>query len=171
VADARHWIAVYLELLSFKRDLIERIEAEAAAMSDEANAEIIGGDLRLLQEQERRWKERIRFWYSRYAELQGLDLDPENLTATYGDQSVKLTKREFELLDYLVRHPRLFHTAEQLADRAWGNSELYPEEVRTYITRLRGHLRGMNAPGTLVNVPRQGYSWRNDEPSAVRKGA
>jgi hypothetical protein len=56
--DARHWISIYAELLTFKDDAMER----------EPSRE----DVQLIEGQQRRYRHRLQFWHDRERLLQGL---------------------------------------------------------------------------------------------------
>ena len=70
--DARHWIAVYEELLGFKIDLLT-VATEARHRADDAAviAELRGTDLPILERERRRYEHRLAVWTDRYQELTG----------------------------------------------------------------------------------------------------
>jgi len=71
---------------------------------------------------------------------------------------VTLTKREFQLLEFLLDHPHRYFTTAQILGQAWADPALFPEEVRNYVGRLRKILRDLEIPVDLVNKPGRGYS-------------
>jgi len=46
----------------------------------------------------------------------------------------------------------------EILSQAWGGAALYPEEVRTYVRRIRKILAAMEIPSDVVNRPGRGYS-------------
>jgi len=66
--DACHWIAVYSELLTFKRGILERSTDEAAAMSQPAKREVESTDLVVLRAEAARLERRLSFWQNRLAQ-------------------------------------------------------------------------------------------------------
>jgi len=66
--DASHWIAVYSELLTFKRGILERSTDEAAAMSQVAKREVESTDLVVLSAEAARLERRLSFWQNRLAQ-------------------------------------------------------------------------------------------------------
>ena len=76
----------------------------------------------------------------------------------YQGKEVALTKREFQLLEFLLDHPHRFLTPSQILGQAWADHALFPEEVRNYVRRLRKILAELEIPADLVNKPRRGYS-------------
>ncbi len=54
-----------------------------------------------------------------------------------GDEQVALTAREFELLVYLMSHPRSVFTREELMERVWGYTYGDKSTVTVHVRRLR----------------------------------
>src|SRR5437762_11390577 len=50
----------------------------------------------------------------------GLSLDPVTRETRRGDRSFELTSKEFDLLSYLLRHPRQVLKREQILQEVWG---------------------------------------------------
>jgi len=100
---------------------------------------------------------RLAAWRDRHAELAGVVIDRKSNTLTYAGKSLRLTRREADLLDFLLRHPRRPFTSKQLATLAWQNSRLSDAQVRTYIMRLRTRLLEVGL-GEAITVERnRGY--------------
>ena len=157
-ADARHWISIYQELLGFKDSLIERSISELGRLSPAAQAELGSGDVRALRAQRGRWQARLDFWYDRYWDLHGLELDHESHTLTHKGNSVQMTAREFQLTSYLLANPGRRFLARRLVQDAWHDPRLSSEQLRLYVVRVRRRLKELGAPCAVVNTPRQGYS-------------
>ena len=63
--DIEHWIAVYSELLDFKRFMLDGAAARAARMTtEEAKEEIETTDLRVARAEAERFTRRLAFWRS-----------------------------------------------------------------------------------------------------------
>jgi hypothetical protein len=155
--DARRWVVVYQELVQFKVDLVARLQGSISGFTPEAQAELSGTDLSALLEQLGHYEQRLAFWQARLWQLEGLALNPDSSTISYQGRCARLTGREFTLLRFLLEHPGGSFTAKQLAAEAWSKPGIFPEEVRTYIARLRTRLQELKAPCGIVNVPRIGY--------------
>jgi len=71
-------------------------------------------------------------------EFDKLHLDPRSRTVTVSSNPVILTAKEFDLLWFLVRHPRQVFSRQQLLDHVWGY-EFYGDEstVTVHVRRLR----------------------------------
>ena len=165
-------MAIYTELLGFKDSLIARSMADVTRLSSAAQAELGRGDLRALNAQRERWRARLEFWYERYWDLHGLEMDEDTHEVRYRGHSRLLTGREFQLLAYLVANPGRQLPARQLIEQAWRDSRLSAEQMRLYISRLRRHLKELELPCVLANHPRRGYSlvW-TDEAAAIPEQA
>jgi hypothetical protein len=67
--DAIHWTKVYTELLEFKRSLLSVAEQRVSSMSDDAGAEVMDTDLKVLTAEAARFERRLAFWQARTDEL------------------------------------------------------------------------------------------------------
>lgn len=155
--DARHWMSIYADLLEFKQGLLDRVRRDLATLRPEARkaAEV---DLRIIDEQMLGYQARLDLWYRRIWDLQGLWLDPSGRMIRHKGNEVALTKREFQLLQFLLNHPHRYFTTTQILGQAWADPALFPEEVRNYIRRLRKILVDLGIPVDIVNKPGRGYS-------------
>jgi DNA-binding winged helix-turn-helix (wHTH) protein len=155
--DARHWMRIYADLLEFKRGILGRIRRDIANLQPVARkaAEV---DLAIIDAQMQGYQLRLDLWYSRVWELQGLWLDPTGRMVRHKGREVPLTKREFQLLEFLLSHPHRFFTTSQILGQAWADPALFPEEVRNYVRRLRKILIALEIPVDLLNKPGRGYS-------------
>ncbi len=74
---------------------------------------------------------------------------------------VSLTSKEFELLAFLMRHPKQVFTRDQLLDNVWGY-EYYgdPSTITVHIRRLREKIeRNPSQPDRLLTVWGVGYKF------------
>ena len=65
----------------------------------------------------------------------GLRLDPSARTVTLDGQPINLTVREFDLLQFLMRHPDQVFTREQLLDNVWGYT--FASDMGTVTVHIR----------------------------------
>jgi DNA-binding response OmpR family regulator len=155
--DARHWISIYADLLEFKRGILSRIRRDVANLQLPAQ-KAAATDLKIIETQMQGYQERLDLWYRRVWELQGLWVDPTGRVVRHQGSEVSLTKREFQLLQFLLDHPHRYFTTSQILGQAWADPALFPEEVRNYVRRLRKILVELGIPADLVNKPGRGYS-------------
>jgi hypothetical protein len=156
VEDARHLIRIYQDLITFKKELLRRADAMMAGLSDEARGELLGNDIPRLRMQLRQYQERLEFWYRRLWELEGIEIDHERMVITFRERVLELTRREYQLLVCLIRHPSQYVSARRLVELAWGE-RLADEQLRVYVTRLRRKLLTLGVPARIDNRPRRGY--------------
>jgi DNA-binding response OmpR family regulator len=87
-----------------------------------------------------------------------LRLNPDLQEARRGDREIELTKREFELLEYLMRNQRLVVSRERLLEEVWGYDPL--DETNTidvFISNLRRKLEEGGEPRILHTKRGAGY--------------
>ncbi len=93
-----------------------------------------------------------------------LALDLGSRVATRADRSIELTTREFELLAYMMRHPREVLTQEQILERVWeGQYDTESNVLHVYVGYLRSKLETHGGPRLIQTVRGIGYVLR--EPS------
>lgn len=162
--DARHWMSIYADLLEFKRGLLERVRRDLTKLSPPAR-EAAERDVEIISAQMEGYQQRLDLWYRRLWDLHGLRLDREARTLHYQSLTATMTAREFQLLEFLLEHPHRYFSVAQILSDAWAQPGLFPEEVRTYVRRLRKRLAELNIPCDIVNQPRRGYClrFRQDE--------
>ncbi|MGB9637445.1 MAG: response regulator transcription factor [Microgenomates group bacterium] len=91
---------------------------------------------------------RIRALVRRPKELKGTILGIEDLTLntlTYevkrGEVIIRLSNKEFSLLEYLLRHPGRILTKEQIIAHVWNyDADILPNTVEVYIGYLRNKI-------------------------------
>jgi len=77
-----------------------------------------------------------------------LRLDLEQRQATRGDRTIDLTAKEFQLLEYLMRHAGRLLTKDQITQHVWGyDAEVSSNVAEIYIHYLRDKIdRGFAVP-------------------------
>jgi DNA-binding response OmpR family regulator len=150
-------MSIYADLLEFKRGILGRMERDISRLQPIAQ-KAAAVDVQIIETQMFGYQERLDLWFARLWELQGLRLDPEGRMIRHRGREVALTKREYQLLQFLLDHPHRYFTTADILGRAWADPALFPEEVRNYIGRLRKILVDLAIPVDLVNKPGRGYS-------------
>jgi DNA-binding response OmpR family regulator len=98
-----------------------------------------------------------------------LVLDMAAHDASLAGHTLALTTREFDLLAFLLRHPRQAFTREQLLEQVWAWDFGDVSTVTVHIRRLREKTEPNPAePQRIVTVPRVGYRL---DPSVVQEHA
>jgi DNA-binding response OmpR family regulator len=89
-----------------------------------------------------------------------LTLDPASREARQGGDALPLTTREFDLLHFLVGHPRQVFGRDDLLKQVWGWDYGDQSTVTVHVKRLRHKIEVVPAePVRLVTVYGLGYRW------------
>ena len=156
--DARHWIGVYREMITFKEDLLERVRTDLAKLPRSVRQDISNNEIAVITAQLERYRRRREFWFTRQWELEGLHIDEDARNVGFRDRFVRLTKREAQLLTHLASRSPAFISTRRLLVDAWHDGQLPEESLRTYIVRLRNKLASLEAGVSILNRPRSGYA-------------
>jgi DNA-binding response OmpR family regulator len=90
-------------------------------------------------------------------EVHGIVLDGRRRELTFGDSQAGFTRQEWDLLSILVSHPDRFLGAREILRLGWRAGEHGPEQLRTYVHRLRQKLEPMGLPCRLLSQHGMGY--------------
>jgi DNA-binding response OmpR family regulator len=90
-----------------------------------------------------------------------LSIDSARREVTLGQQPIELTAREFDLLDFFVRHPGRVFRRTDLLDSVWGyGHEGYEHTVNSHINRLRAKIEANpSKPELIFTVWGVGYKF------------
>ncbi len=87
-----------------------------------------------------------------------ITVDRSRHRVTKSGEVVKLFRREYALLDFLLRNPDKVFTAEELLDHVWSSEAgVSKETVRTAVARLRKQLDTQGNPSIIENIRGYGY--------------
>ncbi|MGW5331619.1 response regulator transcription factor [Streptomyces bauhiniae] len=91
----------------------------------------------------------------------GIEIDPGARTAQRDGRVLDLTRREFQLLEVLMRNAGLVLTRDQLLERVWGyDFEVRTDAVDTFVSYLRRKLEADGAPRLVHTVRGVGFVFR-----------
>lgn len=96
--------------------------------------------------------------YDNILSIRNVSLDPNNHIVTRNGAPIKLTPKEFAVLEFFMRNPNKVFKADALLDHIW-NSEAGsgPDTVRTCIKRLRRQIDEPGVSSIIENVHGVGY--------------
>lgn len=101
---------------------------------------------------------RSPLWKGDTLQVEDLTLHLPSLTLERGDQSLQLSTREFQLMEYLMRHPRQVLSRDQIEQALWEwGSEPESNAITTLVRRLRQRLQVVRAHEWLETVYGMGY--------------
>lgn len=87
-----------------------------------------------------------------------LKIDVKSRKAYTDDKSIKLTKKEFSILEYLMKNINRAISQEELIEHVWDNSvDMFSNSVRVHINSLRKKLKENLDYEVIKNVVGVGY--------------
>lgn len=90
--------------------------------------------------------------------LADLTLHLASLTVERDGQSIELSAREFQLLEYLLRHPRQVLSRSQIEQALWAwGDEPESNAITTLVRRLRQRLSPLEAADWIETIYGMGY--------------
>jgi len=90
-----------------------------------------------------------------------LALDPSTREVQRGSRRIDLTAKEFELLEFLMRHPRQVLSRDLIFERVWGSDFLGESNIiDVHVMRLRDKLEAQGEPRLIHTIRGAGYSLR-----------
>lgn len=98
-------------------------------------------------------------------EFAGMRLNRELSRLEYGGKTVHLPSKEFQLMEILMRNPKVLVSSEQILERIWGfGAETEMNIVCVYITYLRRKISSLGAPVEIRSSRGIGYQLNECEP-------
>ena len=87
-----------------------------------------------------------------------LVLDKSKCMLSIDGRECPLVPREFALVEFLMRHPDTYFTADKLLDHVWDSSvDVGHEALRTCISRIRAKVDMPGKPSVIENAKGWGY--------------
>ncbi len=87
-----------------------------------------------------------------------VSLDYAGRKVTIDERTTQLVKREFDLFEFLLRHPGTYFNTDQLLKHVWGSSaDVGDEALRVCINRLRSKIDVEGEPSVIENAKGWGY--------------
>ncbi len=101
---------------------------------------------------------RSPLWKGDRLHVDDLILHLPTLTVERGEQTLQLSTREFQLLEYLMRHPRQVLSRDQIEQALWEwGSAPESNAITTLVRRLRQRLQVVGTSDWLETVYGMGY--------------
>lgn len=145
-------------MLTAKGRLPDRIEGLDAGADDYLVKPFVLDELlahlrALLRRAGRSTEEKLRF--------ADLSFDPGTREVARGERSLDLTAKEFDLLEFFLRHPRQVLTRDTIFARVWGSNFLGGSNlIDVHVMRLRDKLEAAGEPRLIHTLRGAGYSLR-----------
>lgn len=88
-----------------------------------------------------------------------LSLDPSNGLLSCADRSVRLSGREYQVMELFMRSPNVVFSADKIMERVWGwDSDAEINVIWVHISNLRKKLRSIGSEITVRAVRGLGYA-------------
>jgi DNA-binding response OmpR family regulator len=81
-----------------------------------------------------------------------------------------LSRREWELLSFLLTNPNQWFDAEPLARQSWRSGRHSPEQLRSYVARLRRKMAPLQLPCDILSRRGRGYCLKLEVDSTSSDG-
>jgi DNA-binding response OmpR family regulator len=90
-------------------------------------------------------------------EVRGMVLDGQRRKLAFAESQVQFTRQEWDLFSILFSYPDRFLGAREIMRLGWQAGEHGPQQLRTYVHRLRQKLEPLGLPCRLLSQHGQGY--------------
>lgn len=111
-------------------------------------------------------RRRSPLWQGDSLRLDDLQLHLDQLTVERQGATVSLSSREFQLLEYFMRHPRQVLTRNQIEQAVWEwGTEPESNAITVLIRKLRQRLESVGAADWIETIYGMGYRLAPIEPS------
>lgn len=98
--------------------------------------------------------------YGRFLSANHLVIDTSTSIAMQAGKRINLQPKEYNLLEFFMRHPNQVFSAEALWEHVWASSDITTMgTVRTHIKTLRKKIAGADGTSMIVTVHGKGYKF------------
>lgn len=151
----KHKISTPVMLLTAKSDIDDKINGLDCGADDYLTKPFITGELLA----------RIRALTRRTGEVNvdaydfhGLSLNKNTYMLSYKDQSVKLSLKEYQIMEILIMNPNQIITKERFIEKIWGfESDVEYNNIEVYISFLRKKIQSINSSANIFTARGVGY--------------
>jgi DNA-binding response OmpR family regulator len=90
--------------------------------------------------------------------VKDLSLDPISFKVKRGEKSIKLSTKEFCLLEYLMRHKNSIVSKDQIIAHIWNyEADVLPNVVEVHVKHLRDKIECKTSPSLIKTIRGFGY--------------
>lgn len=148
-------ISTPVMLLTAKSDIDDKINGLDCGADDYLTKPFVTGELLA----------RIRALTRRTGEVNvdaydfhGLFLNKNTYMLSYKDQSVKLSLKEYQIMEILIMNPNQIITKERFIEKIWGfESDVEYNNIEVYISFLRKKIQSINSSANIFTARGVGY--------------
>ncbi len=89
----------------------------------------------------------------------GLELHKNTCSVSYGGNDMKLSLKEYQIMELLIANPRQILPKERIIEKIWGyESDVEYNNIEVYISFLRKKISAISAPVQIKTARGIGYS-------------
>lgn len=148
-------ISTPVMLLTAKSDIDDKIKGLDCGADDYLTKPFVTGELLA----------RVRALTRRTGEVNvdsydfhGMSLNKQTYMLSYGDMSVKLSHKEYQILEILFMNPNRIITKERFIEKIWGfESDVEYNNIEVYISFLRKKMQSIKATASIHTSRGVGY--------------
>jgi two-component system OmpR family response regulator len=90
--------------------------------------------------------------------IHDLILDTKSLSASRDEKMIRLTRKEFSLLEYMMRHQGIVLSRSTIMEHVWtADSDPFSNTIEAHMSNLRRKISIGKKPDLIINIPGQGY--------------
>ncbi len=161
IAALREWTEAPIVVLSARHDEAERIAALDIGADDFVTKPFHMGELQARLRAALRHQARRKSDQTEYA-AHGLCVDFAKRRVSVDGVEIRLTRKEYDLLQTLAQHAGQVVTHKQLLAAGWGAAVTDTQFVRVYVGQLRQKIEvDSSAPRFILTEPGIGYRLRD----------
>ncbi len=142
--------------LTAKGDLEDRIEGFERGADDYLPKPF---DMTELLMRVRAMLRRRDTYHSDVVAFENMILDQSKCSLTVGNSTESLSRREYQLMEFLMNHPGIYFSADTLLDRVWGMDSFAEQgTVWVHISYLRKKMASLGAHAAIQSRRGVGYA-------------
>ena len=89
----------------------------------------------------------------------GMELHKNTCSISYAGKDVKLSLKEYQIMELLIANPRQILPKERIIEKIWGyESDVEYNNIEVYISFLRKKINSVSAPVQIKTARGIGYS-------------
>lgn len=90
--------------------------------------------------------------------VRDLSMNTDSCVVTRGDKEIRLTRKEYSLLEFFMRHPESVLSRAVIMEHVWtADQDPFSNTVEAHIRNVRKKINTGHKPALIINVPGRGY--------------
>jgi two-component system, OmpR family, copper resistance phosphate regulon response regulator CusR len=90
--------------------------------------------------------------------VRDLSLNTDSCSVRRGNKDIRLTRKEYSLLEFFLRHPESVLSRAVIMEHVWtADQDPFSNTVEAHIRNLRKKINTGHRPALILNIPGRGY--------------